>query len=263
LVNNTLEGGILILRCKDLRVVTLKISAAQEYLNIAGSIEKLSNLCELDKLYPFFFRPMFNILENGWQMYQLESEFSKLLAGDEWRVSHVNKEFKVCGTYPHTIIVPKIITDDQIIESAKFRDLNRFPMLSFKNKNGAILLRSAQPMNVSNGVKRCRADEAILNQVLGKSKKGFIVDTWGKNKSNTETDQHYSQWRKITRSIGNISSVSSILDSFSKMIEACNDVNSSTEKWLSRLENSGWLSLVLNSLNAACVIAQCLEQEGK
>lgn len=141
-------------------------------------------------------------------------------------------------------------------------------------------MRSAQPVSIQ-GIKRCRADEAILNVVLGRSKKGFIVDTWGKGKSNTETDQHYSQWKKVNRAIGNVSSPSAILDSYAKLIEgintfskllplhyiiffitACNDITCSVDKWLSRLDASGWLSLVLNSLNAACVVAQCLDQEG-
>lgn len=67
--------------------------------------------------------------------------------------------------------------------------------------------------------KRCRSDEAILNVVLGRSKKGFILDTWSKNKSNSEFDLHYNQWRKVTRPIGNLSSVSGILDCFSKLID--------------------------------------------
>ena len=45
-------------------------------------------------------------------------------------------------------------------------------------------------------------------------------------------------------------------------MEACNDTGCSSDKWLSRLENSGWLSFVLNALNAACVVAQCLDQDG-
>lgn len=68
-------------------------------------------------------------------------------------------------------------------------------------------------------MKRCRADEALLNDVLGKRKKGFIIDTWAKGKSNSETDLHYTQWKKINRSIGNILSPSSILDSFAKLVE--------------------------------------------
>lgn len=42
---------------------------------------------------------------------------------------------------------------------------------------------------------------------------------------------------------------------------ACNDTSCNTDKWLDRLEHSNWMSLVLNSLNAACVVAQCLDQE--
>lgn len=43
---------------------------------------------------------------------------------------------------------------------------------------------------------------------------------------------------------------------------ACNDTSCSSDKWLSRLDGSGWLTLVLNSLNAACIVAQCLDKEG-
>lgn len=51
-------------------------------------------------------------------------------------------------------------------------------------------------------------------------------------------------------------------DFFWSTILACNDTSCSTDKWFDRLENSNWLTLVLNSLNAACVVAQCLDQEG-
>lgn len=43
---------------------------------------------------------------------------------------------------------------------------------------------------------------------------------------------------------------------------ACNDITCSSDKWLTRLENSNWLTLVLNSLNTSCVVAQCLDQDG-
>lgn len=86
-------------------------------------------------------------------------------------------------------------------------------------------MRSSQPASGSAGSKRCRADEAILNVILGKSTKGFIVDTWSKGKSNTETDQHYTQWRKVSRPIGNLTSISGTLDSFAKLVEGnlCNN----------------------------------------
>ncbi|EDV96905.1 myotubularin-related protein 9 [Drosophila grimshawi] len=316
---NIVMGGLITLRCKDLRIISLEIKYAKDFFNVAASLEALSQIQNAELDYPFFYRPMYSILEDGYTMFRPELEFAQLISGlsmggasspnvanitictpststpiphplqngfaldavaalgssgggsgcgsgscvsaCEWRVSHVNKDFGVCATYGATLIVPKAISDEQIALSAAFRDGGRFPVLSYRHENGATLMRSAQPLSIQ-GIKRCRADEAILNLVLGRSKKGFIVDTWGKGKSNTETDLHYSQWKKVNRAIGNVSSPASILDSFAKLIEACNDIGCSTDKWLSRLENSGWLSLVLNSLNASCVVAQCLDQEG-
>ncbi|XP_013114065.1 myotubularin-related protein 9 [Stomoxys calcitrans] len=294
LVQNNVVGGIITLKCKDLRIISLRIKLAKDFFNVASSLEALSTLNKPESEYPFFYRPMYTILEDGYTMFRPELEFSKLISSVsganncgnaescyntsavspvspnghdntdgscEWRITHINKDFKICPSYGSILVVPKTITDEQISQSAAFRDGGRFPVLSYRHENGAALLRCAQPLSVQ-GIKRCRADEAILNVVLGRSKKGFIVDTWGKGKSNTETDQHYSQWKKVNRSIGNVSSPSAILDSFAKLIEACNDVKCSPDKWLSRLENSNWLSLVLSSLNAACVVAQCLDQEG-
>uniref|UniRef100_A0A2M3Z678 Putative phosphatidylinositol 3-phosphate 3-phosphatase myotubularin mtm1 n=1 Tax=Anopheles braziliensis TaxID=58242 RepID=A0A2M3Z678_9DIPT len=265
IVNNILEGGTIILKCKDLRIIALKILSPQEYFNISNSIEQLSNLEETKMLYPFFYIRMYDILEDGYGAYRPEQEYAKLLAnGDEWRLTTVNSSYQVCPTYGAKLLVPRSITDEQIVQSAAFRDGGRFPVLAYRHTNGAAMLRSSQPLAAPGVTKRCRADEAILNAVLGRSKKGFIFDTWGsKGKGgNTETDQHYSQWKKVTRPIGQFSSISALLDSFQKLMEACNDVQCSSDKWLSRLEISGWLGYVLNALNAACVVAQCLDQEG-
>ena len=135
------------MKCKDLRIISLKISSPQEYFNISNSIEQLSNLEDVKLLYPFFYIPMYNILEDGYTMFQTESEFSKLLASDEWRVSAVNKDYSVCPTYGASIVVSKSITDEQIVLSAAFRDGGRFPMLSYRHDNGAVMMRSGQPLS--------------------------------------------------------------------------------------------------------------------
>lgn len=56
--------------------------------------------------------------------------------GCEWRITHINKDFKLCSTYGSGLIVPKTITDEQIIQSAAFRDGGRFPVLSYQHENG-------------------------------------------------------------------------------------------------------------------------------
>lgn len=136
LQNNTLLGGIIILKCKDLRIISLEINSPQEFLNIASSIEQLSNLDGCQYLYPFFYRPMYSILEDGYTMFRGELEFSKLLASDEWRLSTVNKDYSVCSSYGPKIIVPKLISDEEIVQSAAWRDGGRFPMLSYRHENG-------------------------------------------------------------------------------------------------------------------------------
>jgi len=47
--------------------------------------------------YPFFHRPIFDILEDGWQAFSSEAEFNRIQnhVGSEWRLSHVNKNFEV------------------------------------------------------------------------------------------------------------------------------------------------------------------------
>lgn len=74
----------------------------------------------------------------------------------------------------------------------------------------------------------------------------------------TEIDAAYPQWLKSHKAISRPQDLS---ESLSKLIEACNDLNCSTSQWLSRLESSKWLSAVQDAMNAACVTAQCLEQE--
>lgn len=74
----------------------------------------------------------------------------------------------------------------------------------------------------------------------------------------TEMDAAYPQWRKVHKPIPRSTDLA---ESYNKLIEACNYTKSTMSQWLSRLENSGWLSAVQSSLNAACVAAQCLHQE--
>lgn len=70
MVNNILEGGTITLKCKNLRIISLEIFTSQEFINIANSIEQLSNLNNISLLYPYFYRPMYNILEDGYTIFR-------------------------------------------------------------------------------------------------------------------------------------------------------------------------------------------------
>lgn len=86
LVNNSLidynipgKGHQICLKCKDLRIVTIEIGSAQDYLNVASSLEQLSNIKDPKMLYAFYYRPMYSLLENGFTMFRFVAYGTKNL----------------------------------------------------------------------------------------------------------------------------------------------------------------------------------------
>jgi myotubularin-related protein 9 len=97
--------------------------------------------------YPFFYRPqsLSNSkvqIEDGWTAFQPLSEWSRLLAvhGDEWRISHLNRDYKICSSYSSEVIVPRHIEDEIIVSSANFRYNGRFPVLCYRHDGGVQIL---------------------------------------------------------------------------------------------------------------------------
>ncbi|KAJ8870865.1 hypothetical protein PR048_027166 [Dryococelus australis] len=170
---------------------------------------------DVTRMYPFFYRPMYPILEDGWTAFRPETEYAHLInsQGEEWRISYINRDFSellptfeaekcgsdkdntaacincaiaakrkvlnwhaVCPTYPSAVVVPKSVDDETIIAAANFREGGRFPVLSYRHEGGSVLMRSSQPMTGPNS-RRCREDERLINSVLGPGKRGYIIDT--------------------------------------------------------------------------------------
>ncbi|CAH1776264.1 unnamed protein product [Owenia fusiformis] len=268
-VEKKLSGnvGSIILKCKDFQIIKLDIPSVEECLNIATSIEKLSNINNITLQYPFFYRPLFDVLEDGWSAFLPESEFSRLLGHCEYfRLSHINKNFEVCPSYPQAVVVPKAIDDESLIKIAQFRQHGRFPVLSYyHNENKMVMMRSSQPMPGPNW-KRCKEDEKLVNAVLGMGKRGYIIDTRSlatakvaQNKGGGyESEAHYSQWRRIHQPVERHTVLH---ESLIKLLEACSDKAAGVEKWLSKLESSNWLSHVKDVITCACVVAQCVDKD--
>lgn len=100
------------IRTKDLQTIVVDITAkesgykdVEDLANgVVESVEKLSAIDDVALSYPFVFSPTehkdFRVLEDGWQIFQPEIEFSKLIhaADSEWRISYVNKDFSVMSS---------------------------------------------------------------------------------------------------------------------------------------------------------------------
>lgn len=261
-------GGMLTLKCKDFFMMQLDIPTAEDCLSVATSVEQLSNIDDISLKYPFFYRPMFEVLENGWDAFQPEIEFNRFKEiSEDWRLSSVNKDFSVCASYPHAVIVPKVVDDETLIKAASFRMGGRFPVFTFFHRESkAVLMRSSQPMTGQTG-RRCKEDEKLINSVLGKGRRGYIVDTRAQTVAKMaqskgggyEPEAHYPQWRRIHQPIERRQAFH---DSLIKMVEASCDNSASMDKWLLKLESSAWLTHIKDILTTACVVAQCMDKEG-
>lgn len=65
-----MQGGSLILKCKDLRIFQLDIGNTTELSLMAQTLENLSNIQDPSLFYPFFYRHMLPVVENGYTLYR-------------------------------------------------------------------------------------------------------------------------------------------------------------------------------------------------
>lgn len=108
--------------------------------------------------------------------------------------------------------------------------------------------------------RRCKEDETILNKALPSGKKGVIFDLRDFNIAKTsinkgggyELDASYPLWKRFHI---NLERHDQLHNSYSKLIEACNDSSLSNDKWLVKLESCGWLNHVRQAILASCCIA--------
>lgn len=49
-----------------------------------------------------------------------------------WRLTEINRNYKLCTSYPEFCVVPSAITDEEVGEVAKFRSYRRFPTIVWR-----------------------------------------------------------------------------------------------------------------------------------
>ncbi|XP_018323498.1 myotubularin-related protein 4 isoform X3 [Agrilus planipennis] len=144
--------------CKDARTYRCTFDNNEVCLNWLGWLMKASAPPEqLEHLFAFFYfastrkkgsESTTNRTDITYDESTFRSEVDRLkfdLHG-AWRISSVNKNYKLCPSYPPQLLVPACITDDTLETVAKFRSSRRIPTVVWRHvDNGAIIARCSQP----------------------------------------------------------------------------------------------------------------------
>ncbi|KAJ6317378.1 hypothetical protein OIU76_013003 [Salix suchowensis] len=100
-----------------------------------------------------------------------------------WRISSVNSNYLMCPSYPFALIVPKSISDDEVIQASNFRSKGRLPVVSWCHpETGAVSCTFIPTLSWSDD-DEYRGDEKLVAELcsqLGDEKKGrrklYIAD---------------------------------------------------------------------------------------
>ncbi|CAI2347968.1 unnamed protein product [Caenorhabditis sp. 36 PRJEB53466] len=198
-------------------------------------------------------------------------DFDRLGMKDLYKITNVNEKFDVCATYPEKVIVPKGITDDEIVKGAVYRSIGRFPAVIWRCRaTGAVLLRSSQPqvgiLSWRNAMDEKIIEEAVnASRIEGQDKKQFIImdarpySSAFANRARSggyEVSEYYQSAKIEFLGLPNIHSVRSSFANIRSMLHNLGP----NENLLQNLQGTGWLNNVSNLLASAASCADYLSK---
>eukprot|EP00002_Diphylleia_rotans_P010979 TRINITY_DN2177_c0_g3_i1.p1 TRINITY_DN2177_c0_g3~~TRINITY_DN2177_c0_g3_i1.p1 ORF type:complete len:975 (-),score=191.01 TRINITY_DN2177_c0_g3_i1:483-3407(-) len=231
------------------------------------------------RFFSFDYQPDRHWDAQGWTLYNPIREYSRIgIPSDSWRIATINCGYKICDTYPELIVVPAVMSDDELVAVAAFRSRGRIPALSWIHpKNKASITRCSQPRVGMSG-KRSREDEKLveaISQVNPKAKVLYILDSRPKanafgNQVKGAGFENTSNYRNISLSFMGIENIHVMRDSLTKLRQVClsygsktlhlhynqntssQDTNiSATQHWYSLVHDTQWLTHIKIVLLAA------------
>lgn len=268
----TAAGSPLKIRCKTFLIVTFVISRDRDSQEIYTSLLQLSKPEKLEDLHAFSFNPQSEQVTQsaGWALFDIKSEYARMgLPNNEWCCSHINKDYKVCDTYPSVLYLPASASNPVLIGSSRFRSRGRLPALSYLYKDTkAAICRCSQPLSGFNS--RCQEDESLI-QAISKAtpdaKYVYIVDTRPKinamaNKAAGKGYESTDFYENVKFQFVGIENIHVMRQSLQKMIELVCETPELTAKALaSGLDSSGWMKHIKAVLDTSVFIAKAVVEE--
>ncbi|KFK24900.1 hypothetical protein AALP_AA8G039600 [Arabis alpina] len=217
-----------------------------------SGVSKFSNTNPKERLLNEYFRLLGKSSSQA-SMKMIE-DGSFALSNNLWRITNLNYNYNLCETYPFALMVPKSISDDELIQASTFRAKCRLPVISWCHPgSGAVIARSSQPFVGLMMNMRSNFDEKLVASFCtqlagpeGAPRKLYIADARprknalanGAKGGGSESSSNYSQSEIVFFGIDNIHAMR---ESFSRLRDYL-DINgiTSSDGTSSFLRQGGW-----------------------
>ncbi|GAM18942.1 hypothetical protein SAMD00019534_021170 [Acytostelium subglobosum LB1] len=218
----------------------------------------------------FVNRPAITADEDGWLVYSQRKEYARLGVVETdsacgWRFSTLNKDFKMCSTYPTSVVVPRSVSDKDLEKVFGYRSRGRIPILSWRSSTGASITRCSQPL-VGIERSRCPEDEHYLEALAGQ--RGlYLLDARPKlnaiaNTANGAGFENISNYHNCKLVFMNIANIHVMRRSLEKLVSTLSPFASeqADSKYWAAYEESGWMSHVRGCLASAVYAAELIQR---
>mmetsp|Transcript_74424 Transcript_74424/g.150480 ORF Transcript_74424/g.150480 Transcript_74424/m.150480 type:complete len:752 (-) Transcript_74424:51-2306(-) len=256
--------------CKDLRCLVFILRSEQDSRLLLDSVESFGTPGNPAMLFAFKFADALRKdglqeeHDSGWDLYDPEQDYARmgidtlLIPNPQcpWRVSDLNKEYKLCSSYPAFIVLPRRMPDQALRDVAAFRKRGRLPAMSWcggPELSFASLWRCSQTTEGLTGLigTKCVEDQSMLNAIRlgnGSSERDLLcidlrpkVSAWV-NKAGGGGFESYPQCRMIWGGIDNIHVVRDAWRAMGSAVARL--VDTQVGSWMKDVASSGWYDYI-------------------
>eukprot|EP01133_Synstelium_polycarpum_P015926 gene15926-18932_t len=211
---------------------------------------------------------------DGWHIYSAKKEYARFGIHEDtptgthnnlyWKFTSVNKDFKMCSTYPQSMVVSRVMLDRDLERVFAYRSKGRIPVLSWKSAaTGASICRCSQPL-VGFAATRCAEDERYL-ETLASQRTMYVLDARPKinaiantaNGAGFENIAHYDNCKIVFMNIPNIHVMRKSLE---RLVSTSSHFSHDDSRWWSLVEESGWLGHIKGVLAASVFTAELVQR---
>jgi len=268
-----LGGGMYVLKMKlkIFRSITMVVNNEDEFRKLLTTLKDLSRPNTITGLYAFRYnlpqtKTSLPTEAEQWH-FSFEAEFNrqKAISSGKFLISHLNKSYALCKTYPNILCFPYNATNVTINGAARFRSRQRLPSLTYyHHRSEGSIHRCSQPLS---GLQNNRSfDDESLCQLITQSGKSnsYIIDTRPKlnamaNRAQGkgyEDERFYRFCRCIFFPIENIHVVRNSLDKFTDSIDNSTNFYEFSKNSL----DSGWVNHLQAITSCSVQVAEWVGQ---